>query len=287
MESVTQCDLLSWVEDAPQGQKEFRETVHLILVAITKDPDLRNMMVMKGGILMALRYRSERFTKDLDFSTGLKREECDPEDLVKKLAQQLALAVEELDYNLDCRVQSYQVRPSNQPQARFPSMCLKIGHAYKGTSKHNRLLENKSPSVVSIDFSLNEETFNLERLEVGEGSIIQVYAYADLVAEKIRALLQQEMRNRYRRQDIFDLKLLLERRPQQREQEKILQSLIDKAASRDIKANSESFSNPEIKRRAKEQYGTLADELEDPLPDFEESYADIERFYRGLPWGGN
>ncbi len=61
---------------------------------------------MKGGILMGIRYHSERFTSDLDFSTLATRAEIDREVFEKTLKQSLAMATAESDYGLDCRVQS-------------------------------------------------------------------------------------------------------------------------------------------------------------------------------------
>jgi hypothetical protein len=45
-----------------------------------------------------------------------------------------------------------------------------------------------------------------------------------------------------------------------------------------------SFENEELKRRAKEYYSTIADEIEGDLPDFEESFGYVAGFYKSLPW---
>ncbi len=64
----------------------------------------------------------------------------------------------------------------------------------------------------------------------------------------------------------------------------ILQSLLVKSRSRGIHPSAGSLSNPEIRRRAEADYGTLADEIEGELPAFPAAYDKIERFYRSLPW---
>lgn len=56
-------DIREWV-DQGQDQKPFRETVHIILAAISGSDELRASMAMKGGILLALGYQSSRYTKD-------------------------------------------------------------------------------------------------------------------------------------------------------------------------------------------------------------------------------
>lgn len=274
----------AWVDESPPSQREFREAVSVILSAITNDQQLREFMVMKGGILMGLRYHSPRFTKDIDFSTTLSLQEIDPERIHRTLDTNMALAAAHLDYDLVCKVQACKVNPPNRPNASFPSIELTIGHAYKGTPKHRRLLQGQSPSVVSIDFSMNERILAVENLELGSGQSLRAYGFVDLIAEKFRSLLQQVVRNRYRRQDVFDLVMLIERGISENERISILKSLIEKSISRDMVIDQNSLDDPEVKRRAKADYHTLADEIEGELPDYEESFEKIAAFYRSLPW---
>lgn len=81
-------------------------------------------------------------------------------------------------------------------------------------------------------------------------------------------------RNRYRRQDIFDLCILLQciDNVDSVEKKKILDSLLEKSRARGIEPAVDSFENEELKRRAKEYYSTIADKIEGELPDFEESF---------------
>ena len=95
------------------------------------------------------------------------------------------------------------------------------------------------------------------------------------MAEKFRSLLQQESRDRYRRQDIFDLS---------NERLSILKSLIEKSHARGIKPLPESLDNAELKRRAQADYHTLDDEIDGHLPEFEDIYKIVRSFYQSLPW---
>lgn len=278
----------SWVGAAPPAQREFREAVHVVLSAIAHSGELRSRMVMKGGILLALRYRSSRFTKDIDFSTSLTRADLVPENIRDEFTKALPLAGEGLDYGLDCAVQKFEIMPPNEG-ATFPSIRMRIGYAPKGTPKHKRLLAGACPDIISIDFSLNEPVLNTESLPLGgttEGSIL-TYAFADIFAEKIRALLQQETRNRYRRQDIYDLHFLLSTHPPDgAEKLAILESLQRKASSRSIRVHPDSMASAEVRRRAEYDYPTLADEVDGELPDFDDAYRMVAVFYRELPWQG-
>ena len=66
---MNEVDIERWVADAPIHQRGFREAVHIILDSIGHSRNLQARMVMKGGLLLAIRYDSSRFTRDLDFST--------------------------------------------------------------------------------------------------------------------------------------------------------------------------------------------------------------------------
>ncbi|BBC23204.1 nucleotidyl transferase AbiEii/AbiGii toxin family protein [Pseudanabaena sp. ABRG5-3] len=287
MSEIEEYDIKDWVEEASTtSNKEFRQAVHTILSAIASDSNLKANMILKGGILLAIRYKSHRFTKDIDFSTERQLGGEITEDGVRKsLDSSLAQMVEELDYDLDCRVQSSKLQPKDS-KSTYPSIRMTVGYAYKGTPQHKRLLSLQSTNTVSIDYSLNEATLNIEDLKLNLKEGILAYSLTDLIAEKYRSLLQQVSRNRSRRQDVYDLNLLVERLGDidSFERRKILNSLIFKSKARGIAPDINSFENPELKSRAQKDYHTLKDEIEDDLPDFDELFQKVADFYRSLPW---
>jgi hypothetical protein len=65
-----------WVDQSPD-YRLFRQAVHTILTAISGAPELQASMIMKGGVLLALTYSSQRHTRDIDFSTSLPLREFD------------------------------------------------------------------------------------------------------------------------------------------------------------------------------------------------------------------
>lgn len=70
MRPLNEVDMEAWVQQAPdKPQRGFREAVHIILESIGRSQHLHARMVMKGGLLMAIRYDSSRYTRDIDFST--------------------------------------------------------------------------------------------------------------------------------------------------------------------------------------------------------------------------
>lgn len=282
-------DIPAWVQAASAGDTNFRRAVHVLLYAIATTPILSRSLCMKGGILMALHYRSERYTSDVDFSTPDPFTEEAENIFREELGRALALAPESLEYNLACRIQSFRVDPGRDKT--FVTLRLKIGYAEPGTSSYKRLEAGQSSQTVGLDYSFRESIPELEVVELTQDGELQVYGLSTLVAEKLRALLQQPIRDRGRRQDIYDLHFLIEAQPVLQlavTKTQILRDLMLKCAERDILAKADSFDAPEIRRRAAEEYDTLAEELpEGGLPPFETSFTAVADLYRNLPWSEN
>ncbi len=279
-------DIRNWVtQDA--SQKSFREAVHTILIAISGSPVLQDTMIMKGGILLALRYQSTRYTKDIDFSTGNTLKEFDLDAFIRQFSDRLVTVVDSLDYGLNCVIQSFKQDPQRE-DATAPTIRITVGYAYKSDHRaHKRLLAKNCPHIVKIDYSLNEPSQGKEVFDVGAGLNIKVYTIEELVAEKFRALLQQEERNRFRRQDIYDLHFILLNRPEcmtPTARANILENIQEKARIRCLGVSRESMADPEIRRRSAAEYGALSVEIEEDLLPFDAVYEHVLRFYESLPW---
>ncbi len=284
--SLETIDLAAWVKKASSDKKNFREAVHIILTAIGASTALRTKMVMKGGMLMALRYESSRFTKDADFSTKALYASGDEDELLAELDAQLSLANAESDYDTMCMLQRSKLMPSG-PEKTFPTLALNIGYAARSNERAmQRLLAKQSSNVVEIDYSYNEAVLDVEVLKLTDGDQLQVYSLVNLMAEKFRSLLQQPSRNRNRRQDVYDLSLLLGEVQDWTSAEKLSlrECLIASAEYREIYANVDSMRDPEIKHRAAKGYQDMHDEVDGPLPHFDEIYQAVQDFYESLPW---
>lgn len=284
-----QIDWNKWIEDGGDAEhKPLRQAVHIVLLSISKCELLKKNMMLKGGMLMALCYDSTRYTRDIDFSQAQKYQQGDEDKLIGELDQAIRETVEEMDYGLDCRVQSTELKPPSKKNPTFPTLNVKIGYAYKhDQSNHRRLLQHNAPKVVEIDFSFNETTKSAEEFSISEGHTIFRYSLIDLMAEKFRALLQQEERNRYRRQDIYDLFYLIRKISSELEGIKleILQALIESASSKELDINKDSMSDEKIRLRTKHEYDLLESEVSTgELPDFNVAYEAVMQFYKSLPW---
>ncbi|WP_417552581.1 nucleotidyl transferase AbiEii/AbiGii toxin family protein [Marinomonas fungiae] len=284
-------EIEEWVEQASSQEKEFRKVVHILIKAISLSDYLKPLMVMKGGMLLGLRYKSSRFTKDIDFSTEKKFQDFDEETFKEELNASLQEADEELNYGIDCRIQKLKHQPrikkDEEDRRTTPSLVVTIGYASRNSNEHKKLLANQSPKTVKIDYSFNEYIPHPEELKI-EGEGFSVYGIIDLISEKIRSVLQQVVRNRSRRQDIYDLNFLINESNNFTDEEKliILNTLIEKSKDRlqPNQINKDALDNEEIYQRSKSEYNSLENEIEGELPDFDESFNKVKCFYKSLPW---
>ena len=276
----------AWVEQAPQGQQGFREAVHIILNGIGHSQNLSAKMVMKGGLLLAIRYDSSRYTRDLDFSTTEQYAAESVEALLGELREGLVAAENRLSYDTLCRLQSCDIQPKGENKTR-QSLKLKIGFAKRSNARQMaRLMAGNSSNVVEIDYSFNEAVFDVEVLELDGGATIHSYTFNNVLAEKMRSLLQQPIRKRERQQDVYDIWLLLELVPAlvAEELDKIHEMLVFSCGSKEIVPDINSMESAAVVTLARTGYQKLAADIDGELPPFDRAMRRVVAFYRSLPW---
>ena len=280
-------DLPAWVAGAQANQRPFREAVHIILTAIGTSTALRSKMIMKGGMLMAIRYESMRFTRDVDFSTHARYMKGDEEALLDELDRQITSANQQLPYDTMCHRQRTKMAPVPPEDNEFPGMKLNLGYAPRSNWRQmDRLLNGQSPNVVEIDHSYNEAVFDVEVLQLTDGDEIRAYSLTNLMAEKMRSLLQQPVRKRDREQDVYDLNLLIGTvQPlNDNERAQLVKLIADSCASRNIEVDANALRNPVVRAMAEKGYANLQPTIGGPLPPFNEAYQVVQDFFEGLPW---
>jgi predicted nucleotidyltransferase component of viral defense system len=284
---LTQIDLAAWVARGGTRHRGFREAVHIVISAISASAALRTRMVMKGGLLMAIRYDSTRFTRDIDFSTRDKYTPGAERALLAELEQQLELFNDGLGYDTMCRRQRTKLNPQ-RPDASFPTLTIGIGYAARSDGGQlQRLLHGQSPHLVEVDYSYNEAVLNIEVLRLSNGQELQIYSHLNFIAEKLRSLLQQPVRRRNRRQDVYDLHLLVTHGVVPRgdtERRRLLDMLRQTCAERGITAQPGALTNPQVHDMARAEYASLADEVDGELPVFDDAYRSVRALYNSLPW---
>lgn len=283
---MIEVDVQTWVENAPNPQRKFREAVHIILDGIGHSRSLRARMLMKGGLLLAIRYASSRYTTDLDFSTPDQYSEESARTLIQQFEQGLAVAEDRLSYATSCRLQKSRVEPNGENRTHH-NLSMSVGYADKSNpGAMARLQAKRSPQVVRIDYSFNEAAIDLEVLHLDGGATIRTYTLHNVLAEKLRSLLQQPARNRHRRQDVYDIWYLLEFAPSLTTPElaRIHGLVLASCQSKDIYPTADSLSNESVQTMARDGYASLEADVDGDLPPFDEAMAKVAAFYRSLPW---
>ena len=110
------------------------------------------------------------------------------------------------------RVQSINEQPHkwySGTSFSFPALAVKIGHAIRGTPQEKQLERKEASNVVPLDINFNEKTSGVQTLKLADNKTLLAYSLNDLIAEKYRAILEQVERNRERRQDVYDLDILI------------------------------------------------------------------------------
>lgn len=276
-----------WISESGEEYVELRQAIHIILKGISEDEKLSTTMVMKGGTLMGIRYGSQRYTKDVDFSTSQKLKDVDLAQFRAEFNDALDIAAAELGYGITCKVQKCKAEPNEE--GTFPTLKMTIGYANSSNQALVKRLDGgKAVNIVNIDYSFNEQSFHKEIIKI-DGAEFEAYSIIELVAEKIRAILQQKTRNRNREQDIYDLHFILTNINRfgfsKEEKGLILDTLFKKSEGREIDEllNKDGIRDPEIIKRSAHGYAQLKDDVEE-LPTFEDAYEVVSEFYESLPW---
>ena len=191
---------------------ESRQLTEVFLTALSFAPSFKKSLYLKGGILMALAYGSPRSTSDVDLTA-----DADPGETAAGLRDEIDRALRRATAalglpDLVCRIQTMKQRPRPAifEEAQNPSLRLTIGAARRGSADAGRLEAGNASRTLRVDITFKEPVGSFQILGIGSGErSIRAYSLTDLVAEKLRALLQQPVRDRYRRQDVYDIVLLV------------------------------------------------------------------------------
>lgn len=287
-------DIGRWIDLAGPDKinRRRRQVAEITLHAIAFERRLGQSLVLKGGSLLAIAYGSPRFTSDLDF-TAREFSVDAPELLRSLLDPALVRAAAALGYaDLRCRVQTVKLkpRPAMFAAADAPALKVTIGSVGGGVSERRSLEVGMASDVLELDISYREPLVSIEEVPLlgrvepaAAPRTLLVYSLVEIVAEKLRAYLQQTERDRGRRQDVYDLAYLVGEHGAGLDRAAILAALQTKARVRGIEPDPGMIDDPDRIARARRDWDTLRAEI-GSIPEFEACFAVVRELYLSLPW---
>ena len=228
-------------------EARIRFTEFVILNCVASGQVTRQGIVLKGGNALRFAYQSPSSTKDLDFSVdadGIP----DDEDQIRDLLND-ALTFAQGRFNVKAKCQRVKRNPKN-PDATRPAYRVTIAYQFRG-DRYFLGFENHSniTTVIPLEISLNDLVCDTAEWADVQG--LRVCSLEDILAEKLRALLQQKTRNRSRGQDVYDIAGCMCRSGIDRG--KIGKYLEQKSSIRDIEVRKSNFDD-EIRNLAAFDY---------------------------------
>jgi hypothetical protein len=165
-----------------------------------------------------------------------------------------ALVMAERRYQVKARCQSIHRKPPGHDKT-MPTYSLKVCYQLPGDRYYQNFAERKSFSeVVEIEISLNDVLCETDERELaGSTKPVRVCTFEDIIAEKLRALLQQIPRKRSRPQDVFDIASMARRHETTLDLGKVSAFLVRKSEAREIVATKGAFGDA-VRARASVGY---------------------------------
>ena len=254
------------------------EASKAVLFAFSAVPYLRKGCVLKGGNALKMAYQSPRTSVDLDFTlandftTDAEAHEKLLHDFCESLKKGLSRA--ELRYPFTLRIVRAVVRPQDQDPRTFPGFEIKIGYADKRRNYSPGAIDRHlQHNTLKIDISLNEVICENAPFQLGEFAI-SIATLNDIIAEKLRAILQQVPRKRNRPGDFYDIWYFFTHHSAALDLDKISAYLLDKTEGREkqeLRISKEAFENPEVHQRGSVRFELLGDTIDGAMPTFEEA----------------
>lgn len=274
-------EIPGWAERAGRTTQEarLRFAQYGILYALARSRTLRSLLVFKGGNALDFIWSSNRSTRDLDFS--VEGGHFDEESVVEFLPN--ALDRSRRDLGVTYRVQKVERQPPG-PDKTFVTIQVRVGYALPDDAPARQRIEKEQPSplVVPLDISLNEAVCDWTDVQLADGVMVRVCTAEDIAAEKLRALLQQPIRNRHRSQDLLDLVVML-RGGVELKPDSVARFLLEKAEARNVPVSRQAFREPELITRTGLNYDDLRSTAHETFVPFEEAMAELQAFVDSLP----
>jgi len=261
------------------AEARFRYAQYGVLQAVADSRTLSQILVFRGGNALDFIWQPNRSTADLDLSSW------DSKLTAEKLRTLLTPSLDRVSRTTGVlyRVQRMEQQPPG-PNRSFITFEGSVGYALPDDRRNRQLIQqNKSSkATVPLDVSLNEPICRTVEIDISSSNPLQVCTLEDIVAEKLRALLQQPLRDRYRPQDVLDVCVAFRENPNL-DLTLVAEFLREKASARDVPVSRAAFHAEQIRSRALEGYEGLRETTRKVFVEFEEAFAVVLSLVDRLP----
>ena len=254
-----------------EARRRFVQFV--VLSAIAGNRSLQSSLVFKGGNALDFMWQPNRSTLDLDFSVDHQEIAFAIEEDVIGSLFETSLRMVSQRFTVHTTVHSVKQQPPG-PNRTFPTFVVRIGYALPDEPRLRARMDQGRPSanILDVEISINE-TIGAASTTQLEGSRLplRIATLEDIVAEKLRALLQQPIRNRERRQDLLDVAVVV-RLHESLDRQQVSHYFQAKCNARGIAPSRTMFRNPEILQRASVDYDRLQETTRSVFIPIEEAW---------------
>jgi predicted nucleotidyltransferase component of viral defense system len=196
-------DLERWAAQHRTTMEEARRRfVQFVVLDALADGAVARLFAFKGGNALRFGYGSPRSTLDLDFTGDGSLDD------VAVLRPTVDAAVRSAASRFEARCKVTHAK-RNPPRGDRPTYSVHVGFQLPGDRRYADFLltDATSSQVVYVEISMNDAVCEVIAAEVGPGTgrRLRLCSLEDIIAEKLRAILQQVVRNRSRPQDVYDI----------------------------------------------------------------------------------
>ena len=278
---VSLAEINSWWQchDVTLNEAHKRFVQFVVLECIAGSPAGRQLN-FKGGNALRFLHQNPRSTVDLDFTA----ENTFPDD-ADQIRHLLDRALRQAShFGIRAKCQKIKRNPPGT-EKMTPTYEITVAYQFPGDRRYHDFEDASRPipTIVRLEISISDVVCETEmyQLHPDHGPQLKVCVLEDIIAEKLRALLQQRPRKRHRKQDVYDIARMVRQASSQIDRGKVAEYFRQKSRAREIEVCRSAFDE-EIKQRASFEYETLFDDLNPEFIPFDQAWTILIEFLSEL-----
>ena len=257
--------------DSSGGSSPERRAIAAVLDSISQDDALFSNHVLKGGLSLQLVFGSPRRSDDLDFNAV----HPTASEITDSTTHRLLQFYERLDDVLARTAEKHAFRKLKTTRQKLskeiPTLMTDIEYATEEGDSGN----------IKLQLTLSEIVCDT-MVDSSNGVQIHSASVEDILAEKLKALLQQVTRDKVRSSDVFDVWFFTTQSKIEVDPARVTQYLLEKKKQwRTMPPLAKGqFRRKSVVQHSAEEYADLSDQLPPSfeLVPFREAYECILRF---------